>query len=157
MSAVHVETIAYSSAAEVLALVRDFKFCTLPRDEWTHRAHLTVALWHELRYPWPEAVRLMREGILRYNAAHGIRQTRESGYHETLTLFWLRMVREYLTELAPGGKRELASLANGLAERYPKELPLRYYSRERLMSWEARAAWVWPDLLPLKTLAGDED
>lgn len=157
MSAVHVERIAYGSAAEVLALVRDFKFCTLPRSRWTHRAHLTVALWHELRYPWPEAVRLMREGIRRYNAAHGIRQTKESGYHETLTLFWMHMVREYLSEVAPSGKRGLASLANGLAERYPKELPLRYYSRERLMSGEARECWVKPDLLPLPALALDED
>ncbi len=151
MSAVHLEIVRYSNAAEVLALVRDFKFCTLPRSEWTHRAHLTVALWHELRYPWAEAVELVRAGIKRYNEAHGIRQTREGGYHETITLFWLRMVRAYLLEAAENKRCSLAALANGLVERYPKELPLRYYTRERLMSWEARQRWVEPDLLPLNT------
>jgi hypothetical protein len=30
-----------------------------------------------------------------------------------------------------------------------KELPLQYYSRERLFSDEARAAWVEPDRQPL--------
>jgi hypothetical protein len=150
MVAVHIETTVYRNAAEVLALIRDFKFCTLPRQHWTHRAHLTVALWHQLRYPWPEAVNIMRDGIKRYNDSHSIIKTKESGYHETITLFWMRMVREYLTEAtASGGRRSLASLANELVERYPKELPLAYYSRERLMSWEAREKWVEPDLKPL--------
>ncbi|HEV7858946.1 MAG TPA: hypothetical protein VGO91_10050 [Pyrinomonadaceae bacterium] len=151
MLAVHVEETVYRNAAEVLALIRDFKFCTLPRQQWTHRAHLTVALWHQLRYPWPEAVKLMREGIKRYNDAHGIVQTRESGYHETMTLFWMRLVREYLKGAASGQRCSLASLANELVARHPKNLPLVYYSRERLMSWEAREHWVSPDLLPLAT------
>jgi hypothetical protein len=155
MVAVHIETTVYRNAAEVLALIRDFKFCTLPRQQWTHRAHLTVALWHQLRYPWPEAVHLMREGIERYNDAHGIVKTKESGYHETITLFWMRMVREYLKSMASGERMSLAALANQLIERYPKELPLAYYSRERLMSWEARQEWVVPDLLPLAA-DGDE-
>ena len=30
-----------------------------------------------------------------------------------------------------------------------KGLPLEYYSRERLLSWDARATWVEPDLKPL--------
>jgi hypothetical protein len=154
MVAVHIETNVYSNAAEVLALIRDFKFCTLPRQRWTHRAHLTVALWHQLRYPWPEAVKLVRDSIMRYNEAHGIVQTRESGYHETMTLFWMRMVREYLKGATAGGRCSLASLANGVVALYPKELPLVYYSRERLMSCEAREKWVEPDLLPLAT---DED
>ena len=151
MVAVHIEETVYRNAAEVLALIRDFKFCTLPREQWTHRAHLTVALWHQLRYPWPEAVELMRDGIKRYNDAHGIVQTKESGYHETMTLFWMRLVREYLKRAASGKRCSLASLANELVASHPKNLPLVYYSRERLMSWEARERWVAPDLLPLAT------
>jgi hypothetical protein len=149
MVAVHMETTVYRNAAEVLALIRDFKFCTLPREQWTHRAHLTVALWHQLRYPWPEAVKLMRDGIKRYNDAHGIVQTKVSGYHETLTLFWMHLVREYLKGAAAGQRCSLASLANELGARYPKDLPLAYYTRERLMSGEARERWVSPDLKAL--------
>jgi len=37
-----------------------------------------------------------------------------------------------------------------LVDRYgSKRLPFEYYSRERLMSWEARMDWVGPDLKPL--------
>jgi hypothetical protein len=44
----------------------------------------------------------------------------------------------------------LAVLANDLIEKYgDKNLPLTYYSRERLMSWEARTRWVEPDLKAL--------
>lgn len=150
MVAVLAEKPTYRNAAEVLALVRDFRFRTLPREQWTHRAHLTVALWHLLRYPWTEAVERMRYGIKRYNRAHGIITTPESGYHETITLFWMKMVRQYLSNLKMP-KCTLSALANGLVQFYgDKDLPLKYYSRERLMSVEARAVWVEPDLRPLK-------
>jgi hypothetical protein len=39
---------------------------------------------------------------------------------------------------------------NNLAARYAnKDLPLEYYSRDHLMSWEARIDWVEPDIKPL--------
>jgi len=139
----------FRSSAEVLELVRGFECGTLPRAEWTHRAHLTVALWYCLRYSETESVRLMREGIKRYNDAHGIINTRESGYHETLTLFWLRLVRCYLKEVSTFDCT-LAVLANELCKRCgDKSLPLTYYARERLMSAEARMNWIEPDLREL--------
>src|SRR5262245_26470980 len=42
---------------EIEALARSFEAATLPRPEWTHVAHLTVALWHLRRYPRDEATR----------------------------------------------------------------------------------------------------
>jgi hypothetical protein len=138
----------YAAAAEIEYLVRNFDSCLLPRKRWTHSAHLTVALWYCLRNPWPDAVRRVRNGIKRYNEACGIITTPESGYHETITLFWLRMVRRYLKT----AEREcsLVALANGLVERYANSrLPLEYYTRERLMSAEARAGWIEPDLKSL--------
>ena len=35
-----------------------------------------------------------------------------------------------------------------------RDLPLRYYSRERLMSVAARTGWLEPDLSPLPAGAG---
>lgn len=149
MSVCEVEIVRYRSAAEVLTLVRGFEFCTLPRSEWTHRAHLTVALWYCLRHPFAEATPLIREGIKKYNHAHGIVTTRESGYHETMTMFWAHIVRGFLDKTSPVN-RSLAALANELCERYgDKRLPFEYYSRERLMSVEARMNWVAPDLKEL--------
>ena len=93
MTTATLETTAFRTTEEILALLRAFHDCTLPRADWTHAAHLTVALWHLLQYDWPESVARVRRGIKRYNAAHGIVTTPTGGYHETLTIFWLRRVR----------------------------------------------------------------
>jgi len=149
MSVIEGRAVTYRAAAEIECLVRNFESCLLPRDQWTHAAHLTVALWYLLRHSWPEAVRLMRERIKRYNEAKGIIETPESGYHETITLFWLRMVRRFVE--TPSRECSLVALANGLIERYGnRSLPLEFYTRERLMSREARTGWVEPDLEPLE-------
>lgn len=138
----------FRTAAEIECLVRNFESCLLPRARWTHQAHLTVALWYCLRHPWPEAVRRVRTGIKRYNEASGIKTTPVGGYHETITLFWLRMVRRHLETTE--GECSLVTLANGLIRRYANSgLPFEYYTRERLMSAAARARWIEPDLKTL--------
>jgi hypothetical protein len=148
MSTLTLEAKTFRTSEEMFELLRRFEDCTLPREGWTHAAHLTVALWHLLQYDWPEAVARVRAGIKRYNAAHGIRTTPTGGYHETLTIFWLRAVRAYL-DAERNEARALVHLANELAATHDKGLPLSYYTRDRLFSPEARAAWVEPDLRPL--------
>ena len=148
MSVLTLEHAEFRTTGEILALVRRFEDRTLPREEWTHAAHLTVALWHLLEFDWPEATARVRRGIRRYNAAHGIPTTPTGGYHETLTLFWLRVVRSFL-EAERNEARALVSLANELAAAADSRLPLRHYTRERLFSPEARASWVEPDLEPV--------
>ncbi len=148
MSILTLEAKTFRTSEEMFSLLRRFADCTLPREEWTHAAHLTVALWHLLQYDWPEAVARVRAGIKRYNAAHGILTTPTGGYHETLTLFWMRTVRAFL-EAERNEARALVHLANELAATHDKSLPLSFYTRERLFSTEARASWVEPDLRPL--------
>ena len=148
MFVVATETAAFRTTEEILSLVREFEDCTLARERWTHAAHLTVALWHLLQYDWPEAVARVRRGIKRYNAAHGVRQTPTGGYHETLTLFWMRRVRAFLED-GRNEARSLFALANDLAASADASLPLEHYTRARLFSPEARARWVEPDLKPL--------
>ena len=141
-------TATYRTTDEILAVVRGFEARTLARAEWTHAAHLTVALWYALQYDWPGATARVRRGIKLYNEAHGIPATPTGGYHETLTLFWMRYVRSFLEgELNEG--RSLVALANDLIRGASVGLPLTFYTRELLFSPEARAAWVEPDLKPL--------
>jgi len=148
MSILTFEATTYRTVEEVFEVLRGFADRTLPRERWTHGAHLTVALWHLLQYDWPEAVTRVRAGIKAYNAAHGVRQTPTGGYHETLTLFWMRAVRAFL-ETGRNEGRSLVALANALVASADRDLPLRHYSRELLFSTEARAGWVEPDLMPL--------
>jgi hypothetical protein len=140
------ERAAYHSTTDIVRLVTAFESCELPRAEWTHAAHLTVALWYHLTVPSEEVIDRVREGIKRFNAAHGIATTPTCGYHETMTLFWIAIVAKYLRELR-GLDYSFVALANGLIARYgDKNLPFTYYSRERLFSPEARARWCAPDL-----------
>jgi hypothetical protein len=148
MSTLTIDAVKFRTNEEIFSLVRRFDDCTLPRAEWTHAAHLTVALWFLLEFDWPEATERVRRGIRRYNAAHGIQPTPTGGYHETLTLFWLRVVRAFL-EAERNEARALVHLANELAATHDKGLPLSHYTRELLFSPEARAHWVEPDLKPL--------
>lgn len=136
----------YQSLEEIERLVSGFEACTLPGSEWTHPAHLTVALWYLTRYPEAEATRRIREGIQRYNHSRGL----FAAYHETITLLFIRTIRQHLETAGEG--HSIVSLANGLLNSPlgDKEFPLRYYTRERLMSAEARAGWIEPDLKSLE-------
>lgn len=138
-------TIIYRSPSEIDSLIHAFQECSLPRSQWTHEAHLTVALWYLFYDKEQAAINALRNGIKRYNSAQGIETTKDGGYHETLTLFWVRIIRRYLAQ--ESRNRSMVSLANGLIAKYAdRTLPFSYYTRDRLMSWEARINWVEPDL-----------
>ena len=138
-------TIIYRSPCEIDSLVHAFQECSLPRSQWTHAAHLTIGLWYLFYDFEQEAIDAVRNGIKRYNSVQGIESTKDTGYHETLTLFWIGIVRGYLAE--ESRNRSIVHLANGLIEKYAaRNLPFCYYTRDRLMSWEARINWVEPDL-----------
>lgn len=138
------------SRRDVPGLVARFEDLTLPKAEWTHQAHLTVALWYASRLPWEEALAKVREGILRLNAAHGVPTTPTRGYHETITRFYLRVICDYVAMEEEGPEEDWSVRAARLLARYgDRELPLRYYTKELLMSPEARFGWVEPDLRPL--------
>ncbi|MEG3921181.1 hypothetical protein [Microcoleus sp. POL10_C6] len=138
-------TLIYRPPSEIDSLIHAFQEGSLPRSQWTHEAHLTVALWYLCYDSEQEAINAVRNGIKRYNSVQGIETTKDGGYHETLTLFWVRTIRRYLAD--ESRNRSMVNLANGLIAKYAdRTLPFRYYTRDRLMSWEARNNWVEPDL-----------
>jgi hypothetical protein len=142
------KTAAYSDFKEIESLILGFESGLLPRTQWTHHAHLTVACWYLVCHPEREAAVIIRDGIKKYIEAVGVVTTRESGYHETITLFWVRIVRSYLSKATL--ECSLVGLMNDLIDRFGNsKLPFDYYSRDRLMSWEARISWIEPDLRPL--------
>lgn len=133
---------------EIRDLVAAFERCELPRAAWTHRAHLVMALWYLTHYGPDEGGERVRTGIKRFNAANGVAQTPNGGYHETITCFYLSVVARHLRDALPG--TSLADLASTLVAAWgDKNRPLEYYSRARLFSWEARTGWVEPDLKEL--------
>jgi len=141
----------YKTSAELERLVRKFQAGTLPKEEWTHSAHLIVALDHARRYKPAEAIDRLRSSIKRYNKATGTPETPTRGFHETITLAWFHLVRHFLEVFDDG--RSFAALADAVVQLYSKDEIFAHYSRERLMTPEARARWIEPDLQPLPRLA----
>jgi hypothetical protein len=126
------------------ALWSAFHDRSLGSAQWTHAAHLRVAWLHLARYELDEAHLRMRVGIIRLNLAHELVETEVRGYHETLTRVWLVLVRAARRRMVhPDSASFLED--HGL----DRNVPLRFYSRERLFSVAARAMYVPPDLAEL--------
>jgi hypothetical protein len=133
-------------------LAARFQSCTLRTEEWTHTAHLVVGLWHVSRYGADEALTRLRSGIRRLNESHGSVNSATSGYHETITAAYVQLLSQFLAGCpseVPIADCVTQLLDGPLAA---KDVLLTFYSRERLMSPEARAAWVEPDLAPLRRI-----
>lgn len=141
-------TSRYRTELEILNLVENFRNRTLPIHEWTHEAHLVTALWFNKTYEEFEAICYLRSGIITYNVVTGGQNTPEKGYHETLTIFWCKIIREFINK---NRELTLVDLCDTLfkSEWTSKELPLQFYSRDLLFSVKARACWVEPDKLNL--------
>ena len=141
----------FTDSFQVERLLAGFEDCSLPKAMWTHRAHLAVALCYCERQSQEQALRLMREGIRRYNLATGGVNNETSGYHETVTRFYIWLVVHCLRSGKLTGA-DLADRANALYASYgARDVPLRHWSKERLMSVDARREWVEPDIVPLPT------
>lgn len=127
-------------------LWQSFIEASIPGAEWTHRAHLRVAWLHLSRMNAADTLECLRTGIRRLNASHGLVESPTRGYHETLTRVWLVLVASAMEGRA---FEDSDSFLNHHPDLLDPKLPLRFYSRERVFSPEARAAWEPPDLAPL--------
>jgi hypothetical protein len=141
--------------------LRAFEGCTLPFEQWRHRAHIKVAYLYLsylylCRFPYEQALEKIRENIKRYNAATNTPESLERGYHETITVAWLRLVHFTLCEYGPAATADQFLEAQ---EQLLNRKALRFfYSREQIVSWRAKAEFVEPDLAAFprsaKALAG---
>jgi len=122
---------------------------TLPKDDWTHEAHLAACLWLVREQPEIVPECDLPRIISRYNEAVGGQNTDSAGYHETLTQLYVRGVKAFNKTLP--AEIALVASVNALlqSETGRRDWPSRFYSRERLFSVEARRGWVEPDLAPL--------
>jgi hypothetical protein len=139
----------FSSDAEIEHLGERFLARTLPRKEWTHEAHLATTTWLLLRRPDIDVDSGLADLIRRYNDSVGGVNSDSEGYHDTITRVFLHGVRLFLGE---ADRREpLHELVNELllSPMGRRDWPLRFYSRERLLSVEARRNFVPPDLAAL--------
>jgi hypothetical protein len=136
----------FRSDAEIEHLGEGLLACTLRREEWTHEAHLAATTYLLLRRPDVYIDNELPGIIRRYNESVGGVNSDTEGYHETITRAFLAGVRLFLSEADP--REPLHELVNDLllSPMGRRDWPLRFYSRERLFSVEARRGFVPPDV-----------
>jgi hypothetical protein len=113
-------------------------------DEWTHELHVRIGWLHVRRFGPESALEGLRSGIRRLNAANGVANDRNGGYHETITRLWIALIHD-----ADSRDRPPASTSAAFVAAHPELLDFgrtyRYFSESTLWSEQARAHWVEPD------------
>ena len=119
--------------------------CSLGKSEWTHEAHLAASAWLVLERPDIVPERDLPELIRRFNESKGGVNDETQGYHETITQLYLRGIRRFLDRSPEDWS--LSEKVNALldAPEGSREWPLKFYTKQRLFSVQARASWVEPD------------
>jgi len=114
-------------------------------DEFHHREHIKVTYLYLRRYPLDEAITKVRTGLQALAVAWSAPvNDLEKGYHETMTQAWVRLVHLTLSDCGA------ADSADAFCDQQPQLMQKTrlelFYSRERLISWEAKREFVEPDL-----------
>ena len=133
------------STKQAYNYVARFEDCSLPKSEWTHEMHLIVGMYMVLKYK-QDALPEMKKRIGRYNEIQG-KGNDGTGYHETLTVFWLWAVKRFCDEKSITCFDEKA--VDELIYYEPlsrRKLVEEYYHPAILMSPYARRQFDYPDL-----------
>lgn len=142
---VFVFVMKYTDEKEITRLVAAFEDASIARDVWKHAEHLVVALYYVEKYGLEAGTDKMRGGLFNLLIkGFNVDLTKEMPYHETLTVFWMRTVNEFN---ASKNGASLLDKTNEMVEKFDKDYPLKYYSREFLFSDEARAKFVEGDIV----------
>jgi hypothetical protein len=134
-----------TTEAEIDAFLAAFEDGTLPKARWTHAAHILTGACYVHALGEEAAIARMRERVSAYNVAVGGQNTAASGYHETVTVFWMKLLalrpgQASRADFAHQAVADLARIRNPYAE---------FYDFNILTSEEARGEWIEPNLRPL--------
>lgn len=133
----------YNTEQDILNRVAGFENGTISESEWRHAEHLIVALYYLKYYDLETSTAKMRDGIFNLLKSFGVDLTKMMPYHETLTIFWMQTVNNFKSSK---NGYSVVEIGNELIEKFDKDFPFKFYSRELLFSDEARAKFVEPDL-----------
>ena len=135
----------HSASHDDRAFLEAFEACRVAPADFNHREHVRLAyvcLCDTARLPEAHArVRAALLGFIRHN---GVPETK---YHETITRAWILAVDHFMERAQPAASFDDFIAAN--PRLLDTSIMLTHYSKERLFSDEARAAFVEPDLDPI--------
>ena len=130
---------------ELVVFLHAFDSCTLHKSAWTHSAHIFTGACMVHTLGEAAAADYMREAIRRFNLSVGGQNTPTSGYHETITLFWIKLLAAHHRANAPTSRLVFATEA--VTHFAPqRDLLTRFYDFDVAASTEARERWIAPTL-----------
>ena len=133
------------SAATLDGFVADWHGHRLPREAWTHGAHVGVCAYYAFDHDEEATLAIMRPGIRTFNESVGGQNTATSGYHESVTRVWVMAIAAHLranpAEPMGGGSRSAVDCDSTS----PREVLQQCYSFDVIADSRARAEWVPPD------------
>jgi hypothetical protein len=137
-----------SNEMDIDAFIGAFEDGTLPKPRWTHGAHILTGACYVHGLGEAGAIDRMRARVSAYNLAVGGQNTPTSGYHETVTVLWIKILAQFRREHPALGRAAFATLA---VEHFvgQRDILRRYYDFDIVGSTEARREWVAPTLLSL--------
>jgi hypothetical protein len=121
---------------------------TLPEADFKHPAHIAVGTTYVCELGAEGALAHLRRALPRYNESQGGQNTDTSGYHETLTRFWVDRLAEFVAGLPQGLTSSECALAAVETFGSRARLHEEYYSFDVVKSLEARRGWLAPDKEP---------
>ena len=139
----------FKDDASIVAIGEGLLSATLPLEAWTHEAHLAACTWLVRNRPDIAIERELPAIISAYNEAVGGVNDDTQGYHETITQVYVAGVKAHLAEVGTALPLHAAVNALLLSSRGRRDLPLQFYSKERLFSMQARRGFLEPDLASL--------
>lgn len=137
----------WESEASLASFIEGFEQGTYAKENWTHQAHVVMAAHYLTIHPVPQATSLIRTGIAAYNVAQGGKNTDDSGYHETLTVFWIWIVAGFIASLPHTTPR--LKMIHAAAERFGQQPAFhrKFYEHNVIGDLDARHGWVPPPIL----------
>jgi len=118
--------------------VAAFENCTLPPDQFPHRAHVRLAWIYLRERSLLEALTRFVDGLKRYAGSLGA----STKYHETVTWAYMFLIHDRMARAQHETFEDFAAsnpdLFNGVLE--------KYYTKDTLASDLARRTFLMPDL-----------
>lgn len=130
--------------AEDRAFLRRFGAGEMPKQEFHHAEHVRLAWLLLAEAPLLQALLRFRALLKTFAARHGA----DGLYNETITCFYMLLIREHMDRLPPDHGWVEFQAAHPALFGYPKALLERYYPGAGAFSAEAKVRFLLPQAVP---------
>lgn len=129
------------------SFIRSFEDGSIPKEEWTHAAHVRMSWIYLSTNSYEVARDKIRAGIKNFVRVKGLNA---DGYSETLTLVYIHLIEFRRRQCSTTAQtwNDFYSANPDLFDR-ASPVPLKHYRKETILSTEAKTRFVEPDLTPL--------